>query len=531
MDYTKHIIPPTSTPGTQRARTDQVQNQAGGFVFALDSWKQLDRFLILGAEGNTYYASERKQVTDNVRALDTCLAADGLRTVRRIVEISEDGRAPKNDPAVFALAYASKRATDPVVRQAANKAMPSVCRTGTHLFQFVDTVNKLGGWGRGSRRAVADWYLQKEPEQLALQLVKYQQRDGWSHRDCLRLAHPHAVTKVTQQLLAYATGKLGADAPAPMPIIEGVRHVQAATSAGAVAALIAEYNLPREVVPTQWLNDVNVWSALLERMPLTALIRNLGKMSAVGLLQPLSAAAKKVVAKLTNAEALAKARVHPIAVLSALRVYQQGRGERGSNTWTPVQTVVDALNDAFYAAFGHVQPSGKNFLLGVDCSGSMTMGAVAGIPGLTPNIAAAAFAMQIARVERDSHIMGFSNKLIDLKVTAKDSLADAMRKTQLASFGATDCALPMVTAQQNRWDVDAFVVITDNETYAGRTQPFQALKEYRRSLNKPHAVSAVVGMTATGFTIADPTDPGMLDCVGFDVAAPQLISDFAAGKV
>jgi 60 kDa SS-A/Ro ribonucleoprotein len=36
-------------------------------------------------------------------------------------------------------------------------------------------------------------------------------------------------------------------------------------------------------------------------------------------------------------------------------------------------------------------------------------------------------------------------------------------------------------------------------------------------------------MTATGFSIADPSDPGMLDVVGFDAAAPQVMADFARG--
>jgi len=36
-------------------------------------------------------------------------------------------------------------------------------------------------------------------------------------------------------------------------------------------------------------------------------------------------------------------------------------------------------------------------------------------------------------------------------------------------------------------------------------------------------------MTSNGFTIADPSDAGMLDVVGFDAAAPALIADFARG--
>jgi 60 kDa SS-A/Ro ribonucleoprotein len=36
-----------------------------------------------------------------------------------------------------------------------------------------------------------------------------------------------------------------------------------------------------------------------------------------------------------------------------------------------------------------------------------------------------------------------------------------------------------------------------------------------------------VGMTSTGFSIADPNDAGMLDVVGFDAATPAVIGDFA----
>ena len=56
--------------------------------------------------------------------------------------------------------------------------------------------------------------------------------------------------------------------------------------------------------------------------------------------------------------------------------------------------------------------------------------------------------------------------------------------------------------------------------------PHEALRMYRKQTGI-NARLIVVGMTATEFTIADPTDPGMLDVVGFDTAAPSLIADFS----
>jgi len=74
------------------------------------------------------------------------------------------------------------------------------------------------------------------------------------------------------------------------------------------------------------------------------------------------------------------------------------------------------------------------------------------------------------------------------------------------------------------------VIYTDNETWAGAVHPSVALRQYREATGIA-ARLVVVGLTATGFTIADPADGGMLDVVGFDAAAPALIGDFVAGRL
>ena len=153
------------------------------------SWTRLRRFLILGSEGGSYYAGEWKLTRENAQAVEQCLAADGARAVAEIVAISEGGRAPKNDPALFALAMAAGHG-DEATRRAALEALPRVCRTSTHLFQFATFVEGFRGWGRSLRRAVGGWYAGRSPEALAYQAVKYRQREGMTHRDLLRLAHP-----------------------------------------------------------------------------------------------------------------------------------------------------------------------------------------------------------------------------------------------------------------------------------------------------------------------------------------------------
>ena len=47
-----------ATPQTQ-AIPGTVPNSAGGHAFPVDDWTRLDRFLVLGSEGGSYYAAER----------------------------------------------------------------------------------------------------------------------------------------------------------------------------------------------------------------------------------------------------------------------------------------------------------------------------------------------------------------------------------------------------------------------------------------------------------------------------------------
>jgi 60 kDa SS-A/Ro ribonucleoprotein len=107
-----------------------VSNDAGGYCYALDQWERLDRFLVLGTEGGTYYASERKLTTDAAQSVMDCIAEDGSRAVARIVEMSLSGRAPKQDPVLFALALATASAV-PATRALALAAISRVARTAS----------------------------------------------------------------------------------------------------------------------------------------------------------------------------------------------------------------------------------------------------------------------------------------------------------------------------------------------------------------------------------------------------------------
>ena len=563
------------TPQSQPipGRTDMVENSAGGYTFQVGDFERLHRFLILGTEGGSYYASTQKLTEQNAECVRRCIAADGPRTVSIIAEVSKAGRAPKNDPAIFALAMAAG-APDVTTRQAALDALPLVCRTGTHLFQFCSFVEQFRGWGRALRRAVAKWYAEKPMDQAAYQIVKYRQRDGMSHRDVLRLAHagntvsagnPEVEVSAQHANLLKYTAKVtthgalgdgvlsdlfGGEVPG---IVEGFELAQGAKTPAETAALVRKYNLPREALLTEHLTDVGVWDAMLSTgMPMMAMVRNLATMTRIGLLKPGSDATQTVLSALANDEQISKSRVHPVQMLMALRTYAAGMSMRGSNTWSPIGQITDALDEAYYKAFGNLRPTGKRRMIALDISGSMWMGTVAGIPGFTPAEAAGAMAMCSIVTGDPYEVVAFASErgfyrgrgfntpgvsgreihpgLFSMGLSARQRLDDVNKAMLEASnyMGGTDCALPMLYAADKGREVDVFECYTDSETWAGGIQPVQALQQYRQKSGL-NAKLVVVGMVSNGFTIADPNDPGMLDVVGFDTATPNLISAFAEG--
>lgn len=572
---------------------EMVRNSAGAMSFTVGPWERLDRFLVLGSDSGSYYASAKKLTLENLDSLVECLQKDGLRVVRAITDISHSGRAPRNDSALLALAVASawgveagnktlvsKRDRESViryaggdahgsaqVRRAAFAALPLVARTGTHLMQFAGHMVSLRGWGQAALNGVGEWFTGMDAERLALQAVKYRQRDGWTLRDLLRLSHPKARDANHAALFDWMThrdldpdaGSAGtnafgmpkvrtprrhalrptdvilSDASKRFRVVEGFHLVRSAKNAAAAAEVIRSHALPWEAVPTEFLNDVNVWDALLGDMGMTAMVRNLGKMSSVGLLKQGSDASRFVAERLRDEVALKKARVHPIQLLLALKTYASGRGFKGSLNWTPVQSVCDALDEAFYLAFSAVEPTNKRFMLGVDISGSMETSVVANT-NLKAREGAGAMALVTYATEPECMAYGFTSSgdgmwnrsgygLTDLQMSRRERLDAFNKRISRLDMGRTDAGLVIKKALEDKLRVDAFVIYTDNETWSGPAHVTELLKRYRDQSGIPARLVAV-GMTATEFSVVDPKDAGQMNVVGFDASTPALISDF-----
>lgn len=541
MDILKHLRP-DSVPQSEPLHDKQVENKAGGYVEPISGLTRIERFLILGTQGGTYYAGERELTLETVKHATQQLRLQPEETMRLAGDMSDSGRGLRNDPAILLLALACADKTNAKVREYGFAQFHRIIRTGGHLLLWFRAMRTLGAnvSSGASRRTVGAW-MTKAGDNLAYQFAKYQQRDGATQRDVLRAVRPKGLGKNAAVRWA-ATGQMQ-DGEVSR-IMVGVFKARGAENAKECARVIAEYGLTREMVPTQYLKDPNVWTALLGSMPIGAMIRNLGSMTRVGLLGPLSETEKLVVDRLGSPEKLRKSRVHPFAVLLAAKAYAHGRPMKGTGAgWEPNRRIGEALDEAFYACYPNAPATGKRIILALDVSGSMD-GQIAGLP-ISSREVAAAVALVIANTERNHHILGFTNvgghpllgfgrsqltdEVTPLDISPRMRLQDACAYMKKLPMGGTDCALPWRWALARRVQADAIVTITDNETWAGDEHVTVSMSKYRKAMNvEARAVAAAT--TATEYSIYPETDPLCLNAVGADASLPLAIAAHLGGR-
>lgn len=538
------------TSQSQQADPAQQRNHAGGYTFVVDDMTRLRRFLATGVEGGTYYVGQKDLTADAGNLVINLIASGrGADVLATVVDMSTRGATVKQEPLMLTMA-ALAGAEDPEVRTAALAALPEVARTASHLFLFASYVENFRGWGKGLRKAVAGWYANKDTDTLAYQIAKYPTRSGFGHRDLMLLAHlgseqSKSVTTdpARKALYGHAAGDDDINiADLPFTTVQCALLRESASVEDTLAAIVDSPRVSWEMVNPEHLGDQRVWQALLDggHVPLTALLRNLGRLTANGTLDPFGQDDRtaRVIGRLRDPESLAKARVHPMSVLLAAATYKAGRGLRGSTEWHPIPNIEKALDAGFMAAIPGITPEPSvKVMLGCDVSGSMDGGSVAGLP-LVPRDAAMALGMALAAQFPSNMGVAFTgsggwsgdNFLTPINLDPERRLVDLIAEARALSFGRTDCSLPILYAMERGLHVDAFVVLTDNETWAGRIHPHQTLRQYRERTGIP-ARMVTVSLVYNQSTIADPKDPLMLDAVGLDSNSVSLVGDFIAGRV
>lgn len=466
-----------AVPQWFRIDPDQIQGAAGGFVWKISDKEQAIRYLIIGSEGGNFYQTPQ-QVSSTCASciLRLTRTPDNFKWLcDTISQVSAEGRAAKQESTLIALATIIVFAPTMEAKKQALDIVNDCVRIPTHLYMltgYVKLFSKAGhpkliaagtagaggqtqqpvtgsGFGRGIRRVFGDYFYTRKGSEIAMLMTKYQNREGWRIKDVLTLVH------IDQKKMKDDEGRLAIDwvfkpkeefeeilkAAPPSPtaaLFNAIKEISSMvesptfrSSQEELTRIIERINsagLCREHLPSQLFKQRRIWEALLmnkgvsgkgKGMPLTALIRNLGKLSTaeIGIIEARTtrdthpnakiayAGARLATAtataestpqvfplghsqhyteyiyrRLTNARDIKGARIHPYNVLVAMLTYKKGCGDKGGLTWTPNIYILEALDIAFKLAFQNITPTGKRIKIALDVSGSMSSAFCTGSP-------------------------------------------------------------------------------------------------------------------------------------------------------
>ena len=321
-----------------------------------------------------------------------------------------------------------------------------------------------------------------------------------------------ATARFLKALIELANTGATKDAATALRVMRDVRRIQ------------------REHLPTELLSLPTIWSALLDELGLMALMRNLNKLTSTGVTNTRGG---DIVRMLCDPKRIADSKIHPFAVLVAIKTYGAGKSDLGSSTWTVNSSILVAMTTTFKLSFGNVPRTGKRIMLALDVSGSMSCAYCAGSTTVNCREGSVAMAMATLHAEgaANTQIYAFTTKFLNMNGRIRPEMSiDAAVAATNETFGGTDCALPITEAMKLGLKIDAFIVYTDSETYTPTIHPQVALEQYRKQTGID-AKLIVVGMSANNLSIADHKDPNTLNLAGFDTSTPNLISMFINGEL
>lgn len=419
-------------------------------------------------------------------------------------------------------------------KNAFKEIFKSVIRTASHLYEFLEYNKNIRGFGKIIRSAVSSWFA--DNSDLEYQFLKYQSRSGWAHKDVLRKFHITPSSASMNSLFKWAVKgwKILSEAEKDnLDKIKWFEYIKQNKDEASIIFAIKQGNLTWEMVlgNAQTITP-SIWKELFVRMPITATIRYLATLTVHGIFKDV-AMLDILENRLTDEGKLIKAKIHPLSLAKALSIYRSGgeASERSSLRYTPVPRVIDILNKAIEISFKTINPTNKKILISVDVSGSMWMSFIYG--NLFPAQVAGLIALSFAKSEKNYFVGKFDTSYSPMNITKSTSFEQIMDKRSgiwPRQFGGTDASLAYSYALKNNEVFDAFINITDSESWAGR-HPTIALKEYRNKINN-NAKAIYISLIPYGdkTSLINPTDKNSYDIGGFSDETIKIIQMILGDK-
>lgn len=422
----------------QKQMVPDTVNAAGGAAYARTDEAKLASYAMLGTFNDTYYVGAAQQLTE---CLELAKSVDELFVAKLAVYARTHGHM-KDMPAFLMAVLAARNS------KWLGPAWPLVIDNAKMLRNFAQIV-RSGVTGRKSfgthpRAHIREWFQSRSPETIFWQSTG----NSPSMADVIKMVHPKPRDLKDNALFGWILGKKYDELALP----EKVQAFERFKRDGGDLP-----NVPFEMLTALPLTEGD-WTKIAINATWSQLRQNLNAFQRHGVFKD-NAVVKRLSEKLSNREAIKKAKAFPYQLLTT---YQ--------NTPKIPQLLSEALQDAMEVATENVpRLDGKVFIC-VDVSGSMISPvtgnrSTASTKTRCVDVAALA-AASILRVSPHAMILPFERDVVGIQLNIRDSVMTNARILASIGGGGTDCAAPLWVLNENKADVDLVVFLSDNESGA-----------------------------------------------------------------
>jgi 60 kDa SS-A/Ro ribonucleoprotein len=334
--------------------------------------------------------------------------------------------------------------------------------------------------------------------------------------DIVKMVHPKPADECRKAFYAWLIGKPYdvEELPAEIASFEAWKRCR---------------NGPLPNVPFEWLTAFELiaedWAELARRMGWQALRMNLNTLARKGAFG-VEGVADLVAARLSDGEALSKARVLPFQLMVTL-------GSVGEGVPLKVQA---ALETALEASLSKLPAFEGQVVVCPDVSGSMSSPVTGYRKGASSKVrcidVAALISAAVIRRNSDAEVLPFEQEVVALKLDPRARVAVNSAKLAAIGGGGTNVSAPLAMLNRRKASVDLVVIVSDNQSWvdAARTGATATMREWERLKARcPRAKLVCIDLQPYGTTQAAGRKD-ILNVGGFSDAVFETLSAFASGE-
>jgi 60 kDa SS-A/Ro ribonucleoprotein len=484
--------------------TDTVNRElAPAYTYGAEA--KLAQLAATGTLADSFYASAETHLAE---AIEAARAVDPMFVARAAIYARKTAKM-KDMPALLT-AYLTVADPDLAVR-----VFGRVIDNGRMLRSFIQIMRsgQIGRTSLGTRpkRLVKEWLEAASIRDLMAAATG----NDPSLADIVRMVRPKPATAERRALYGWLIGKPYDVAALPAEI-------------AAFEAWKREPSGALPPVPFEWLTasplTADQWGQLARTMGWQALRMNLNTLARSGAFA-VAGVTDAVAARLSDAEALGKARVLPYQLMVAL-------GSAGEGVPLKIQA---ALETALEISVANVPSVAGRVIVCPDVSGSMVSPATGTRKGASSKVScndvAALVAAAMLRTNRQARVLPFEEKVVNLTLDPFARLAVNTAKLAAIGGGGTCVSAPLATLNAERAAVDLVVIVSDNQSWvdASRGGATATMREWNKIVRRnPAAKLVCVDIQPFGTTQASGR-PEILNVGGFSDAVFDTIARFADG--